>query len=71
MSSDLAVDNRLQTGAYFHFVLKCGIRELPCCVRDAARPVLSQHVLNGIHDHGCDAIGFGQGRSPVEVPSLR
>jgi len=44
---------------------------LPCDVRDAAHPVLSQHPLNGAQHFGKDAIGFGQGGNFEEGSYLR
>jgi methylmalonyl-CoA mutase cobalamin-binding subunit len=58
-------------GAIYASTLNCDIKIIPCCVRDAAHPVLSQQIINGCRTHGGDAIGFGQGEILVEVPYLR
>jgi len=54
----------------YTFWFKHGIRKIPCCVRDAASPVLSQHPKNGIAPARNDAIGFGQGRMTANNPTL-
>jgi len=43
---------------------------LPCCARDAAHPVLSQHPLNGTQYFVMNAIGFGQGVNDEESAYL-
>jgi hypothetical protein len=48
-------------GNIYPLDLFCGIKKVPYCVRDAALPVLSQHVLKGFCSHECNAIGVSQG----------
>ncbi len=59
------------TISYYTSGLKCGIKKLPCCVRDAVRPVLSQQIFTGFHIRNDDAIGPGQGEVVRVNPTLR
>jgi len=52
-------------------LLKYGIRIIPCCVRDAAYNVLSQHFKQRVFTFRCNAIGLGQGGAYEEEPILR
>jgi hypothetical protein len=52
------------------FFFNHGIRKIPCCARDAASPVLSQHPTNGTAPDRIDAIGFGQGKFLACSPTL-
>ncbi len=52
----------------YTFYLKHGISPLPCCARDAATSVLSQHVLKGFFTQHGNAIGFDQGGSMWQNP---
>jgi hypothetical protein len=51
--------------------MNCGIKKLPCCVRDAVRPVLSQQIFPGFQIRIDDAIGLGQGEADRVRPTLR
>jgi len=52
----------------YPFYLNRGIRTLPCCVRDEATLVLSQHLQKGSFTQQGNAIGFGQGEALWQDP---
>jgi len=57
-----------QSERVYPFYLNHGIKTLPCCVRDAATPVLSQHLQKGSFTQQGNAIGFGQGEALWQDP---
>jgi len=43
---------------------------MPCCVRDVAYKVLSQHFIKRVLHFKCDAIGVSQGEANEMEPIL-